>query len=110
MWEFYGRSGIASVWNPDIEPLPPRAYDGAAIGRLDMSADLDDLTAFDELPNDARELIARAEKAIAAIREHADRQATALRDEADQECAAIQDRTEAAVARVEQAATRELAP
>jgi hypothetical protein len=74
-----------------------------------MSADLD-LTSLDELPDDARELIARAERGIAAIRERADRQANDLRDEADRDCAAIQDRTEAAVARVEQAATRELAP
>jgi len=74
-----------------------------------MSTDLD-LTSLDELPDDARELIARAESAIAAIREHADRQANALRDEADRECTAIQERADAAVAQVEQAATRELAP
>lgn len=74
-----------------------------------MSADLD-FSSLDELPDDARELIARAERAIAAIRENADRQASDLRDEADRECTAIQDRTEAAVASVEQAATRELAP
>lgn len=75
-----------------------------------MAADLDDLTTLDELPDDARDLIARAERAIAAARERADREANDLRDEADRECAAIQERAEAAVARVEQAATRELAP
>jgi hypothetical protein len=69
-----------------------------------------DLTTLDELPEDARELIARAERSIAAIRERADRQAIDLRDEADRDCAAIQERTDAAVARIEQAATRELAP
>src|SRR4029079_6445701 len=74
-----------------------------------MSADLD-LTSLDELPDDARELIARAERAIEGIRDNADRQASDLRDEADRDCAAIQERTEAAVAQVEQAATRELAP
>ena len=74
-----------------------------------MSADLD-LASLDELPEDARELIAGAERAIAAIRDRADRQANDLRDEADRDCALIQERTEAAVARVEQAATRELAP
>src|SRR5689334_19875813 len=74
-----------------------------------MSAD-PDLTSLDELPIDARELIAHAERAIAAIREHADRQANDLRDEADREYAAIQERTDAAIATVEQTATRELAP
>jgi len=74
-----------------------------------MSSDFD-LTALDELPDDARELIARAERSISAIRQRADQQATDLRDEADRDCAAIQERAEAGVARVEQAATRELAP
>jgi hypothetical protein len=74
-----------------------------------MSAE-SDLTTLDELPDDARELITRTERSIAAIRQHADQQTTELRDEADRECAAIQERTEAAVARAEQAATRELAP
>jgi hypothetical protein len=74
-----------------------------------MSSDLD-LSALDELPEDARELIARAERAISVIRERADRQANDIRDEADRDCTAIQERTEAAVALIEQGATRELAP
>jgi ElaB/YqjD/DUF883 family membrane-anchored ribosome-binding protein len=74
-----------------------------------MSTDLD-LSTLDELPEDARELIARVEHAISSIRERADRQANDLRDEADRDCAAIQERVEGAVARIEQAATRELAP
>lgn len=74
-----------------------------------MSAD-PDLTSLDELPGEAREIIARAERAIAAIRDHADRRSTVLRDEADREIAAIQDRTDAEVSYLEQAATRELAP
>jgi hypothetical protein len=74
-----------------------------------MSADLD-LSTLDELPEDARELIARAERAISIIRERADRQANDLRDEADRECASIQERVDESVARVEQAATRDLAP
>jgi hypothetical protein len=94
---------------PHIAPPPRRAYDGAAIPETPMSADLD-LTSLDELPIDARELIAHAERSIAAIREHADRQANDLRDEADREYAAIQERTDAAIATVEQTATRELAP
>lgn len=74
-----------------------------------MSTDLE-LSTLDELPEDARELICRAERAIAIIRERADRQAGDVRDEADRECAAIQERAEAEVARIEQTATRELAP
>jgi ElaB/YqjD/DUF883 family membrane-anchored ribosome-binding protein len=74
-----------------------------------MSSDLD-LSTLDELPDDARELIERAEQAISSIRARADGQANDVRDEADRDCAAIQERAEAAVARIEQAATRELAP
>jgi len=74
-----------------------------------MSTEID-LSTLDELPEDARELIARAERAISEIRERAERRANDLRDEADRESAAIQERAEAEVARVEQAATRELAP
>jgi hypothetical protein len=74
-----------------------------------MSADLD-LTALDELPEDARALISRTERAIAEVRERADRQAAEIRDEAEREVAAIREAAEAAAARAEQAATRELAP
>src|SRR5262245_52005543 len=74
-----------------------------------MSAD-PDLMALDELPDDARELIAGAERSIAGIRERADRQAIEIREEAERECAAIRDRADAAVAKIEQGATRELAP
>jgi hypothetical protein len=74
-----------------------------------MSSDLD-LSTLDELPDDARELIERAEQAISSIRARADGQANDVRGEADRDCAAIQERAEAAVARIEQAATRELAP
>lgn len=74
-----------------------------------MSADAD-LVALDELPDDARELIANAERSIAQIRERSDRQIIELRDEAERESAAIRDQTDAEVARIEQGATRELAP
>jgi hypothetical protein len=74
-----------------------------------MSAD-PDLMSLDELPEDARELIARAEQAIGEVREKAERRAAEIRDEAGRECDAIRERADAAVARVEQALTRELAP
>jgi hypothetical protein len=74
-----------------------------------MSAEAD-LMALDDLPDDARELIARTERAIAIVRERADRQATDLRDETEREIAAIREQADAEVARVEQTATRELAP
>lgn len=74
-----------------------------------MSAD-DDLVALDELPDDARDLIAVAERSIAEIRARADRQVIQIREEADRECAAIRERADAEVARIEQVATRELAP
>ena len=74
-----------------------------------MSAE-PDLMALDDLPDDARELIARAERDIAAVREHADRRTTARRDEAEREITAIRERADGEVARAEQAATRELAP
>jgi hypothetical protein len=74
-----------------------------------MSADAD-LMALDELPEDARALIARTERAIADVRERADQKTTDIRDEAEREIAAIRERADAAVARVEQAATKELAP
>jgi hypothetical protein len=74
-----------------------------------MSAD-PDLIALDDLPDDARELIARTERAIAIVRERADAQTAALRDEAEREIAAIRERADAEVARAEQSATRELAP
>lgn len=74
-----------------------------------MSAD-SDLMALDDLPHDARELIARAERSIAEIRERTDQQTGTIREEAEHECAAIRERAEAAVAKAEQASTRELAP
>src|SRR4051812_39587095 len=74
-----------------------------------MSADAD-LMSLDELPEDARALIARAEQSIAAIRARADARTAEIRDEAERECAAIRERADAAVARVEQGSTRELAP
>lgn len=74
-----------------------------------MSAD-PDLTSFDELPDEARAIIAGAERAITAIRDRADQRSTELRDEADREIAEVQDRVDAEVARIEQSATRELAP
>ncbi len=73
-------------------------------------ADDSDLMALDDLPEDARSLIARTERHIAEVRTRADRRASELREEAERECAAIRDRTDVAVARVEQTATRELAP
>jgi hypothetical protein len=74
-----------------------------------MSAD-PDLMSLDELPEDARDLIARAERAIGEVREKAERRTAEIRDEAESECAAIRDRADGEVARVEQASTRELAP
>jgi hypothetical protein len=74
-----------------------------------MTADAD-LMALDDLPDDARELIARAERAISQVRERADTRAAELRDEAEREIGAIRERADAEVARAEQAATRELAP
>ena len=74
-----------------------------------MAAD-PDLMALDDLPEDARLLIARTERRIADVRGRADQQATTIRDEAERECTAIRERADAAVARVEQGATRELAP
>lgn len=74
-----------------------------------MSIDAD-LMALDDLPADARELIAGTERHIATVRERTERRTNELRTEAEEECAAIRERTEAAVARSEQAATRELAP
>jgi LCCL domain len=74
-----------------------------------MAAD-PDLMSLDELPDDARALIDRTERALAAVRERADQQAADIRDEAERECAAIRERADAEVARAEQAATRELAP
>ncbi|HVL13744.1 MAG TPA: LCCL domain-containing protein [Gemmata sp.] len=74
-----------------------------------MSAE-SDLIALDDLPSEARELIARTENAIAVARERADARTGELRGAAEAECAAIRDRAEAEVALVEQAATRELAP
>jgi hypothetical protein len=74
-----------------------------------MAAD-PDLMALDDLPEDARLLIARTERRIADVRGRADQQATSIRDEAESECTAIRERADAAVARVEQSATRELAP
>ena len=101
--------GSRQCRTPTLNPHRGAPYDGAAIQEIPMSADLD-LTSLDELPIDARELIAHAERSIAAIREHADRQANDRRDEAEREYAAIQERTDAAIATIEQAATRELAP
>ena len=74
-----------------------------------MSAD-SDLMSLDDLPTDARDLIARTEQAIAGVRERAERETAAIREEAEQECAAIRARADAAAAKAEQAATRELAP
>jgi hypothetical protein len=74
-----------------------------------MSADAD-LMSLDELPEDARELIARVEQSVAAIRERTDRQVSSIHEEAERECAAIREQADAAVAKVEQASTRELAP
>jgi hypothetical protein len=73
-------------------------------------ADDPDLLAWDELPDDARELIAHTEATIADIRDRAARQVNAIRDEAERECAAIRERAEAAIAQVEHGVTRELAP
>lgn len=74
-----------------------------------MSAD-PDLMSLDELPDDARAAIARAEQSIAEIRARADRQTAQIRDEAERECFAVRAKADAAVARVEQGSTRELAP
>lgn len=74
-----------------------------------MSADAD-LMSLDELPDDARALIAEAERAIEEIRDRTARRAAELRAEAERECEAIRDRAEAEAARAEQAGTRELAP
>lgn len=74
-----------------------------------MSADAD-LMSLDELPDDARTLIAEAERAIEEIRDRTARQTAELREEAERECEAIRERAETAAARVEQVGTRELAP
>lgn len=74
-----------------------------------MAAD-PDLMSLDELPDDARAAIARAEHALAEIRDRADRQTADIREEAERECAAVRARADAAAARVAQAGTRELAP
>jgi hypothetical protein len=78
-------------------------------GDTAMSAD-PDLMALDELPDDARELIERTERAVAAARERADNRIAEIREEAERECSAVRDRADAEVARAEQEATRELAP
>lgn len=75
-----------------------------------MTPDPADLMSLDDLPADARELIARTERRIADVRREADRKAADARAEAERECAAIRERAEADAARAEQAATRELAP
>lgn len=74
-----------------------------------MSADAD-LMSLDELPDDARALIADAERAIADVRERTARQTAEIRAEAERECEATREKADAAAARVEQAGTRELAP
>lgn len=74
-----------------------------------MSAD-PDLMSLDELPEDARELIAHTERSIAEIRTRTETRTAEIREEAERECAVIRDRADAAVARLEQASTRELAP
>ena len=110
MREYYPEPGIASLRDSArIEPPLRPPYDGAEPEGLRMSADVD-LMALDDLPDDARELIAQTERAIAIVRERADRRATELRAEVEQEVAVIRGRADAEVARAEQAATRELAP
>jgi hypothetical protein len=75
-----------------------------------MTANDPDLMSLDDLPHDARELIADAENSIAAVRDEAERRTSAIRDEAEREVAAIRERAEADIAHAEQEATRELAP
>jgi hypothetical protein len=74
-----------------------------------MSTD-SDLTALDELPDDAQAVVAGAERAVAAVRDRADEQVRAIRQAADEECAAIRARAEADTAEVQHETTRELAP
>jgi len=69
-----------------------------------------DLISLDELPDDARGLIARVERSVAEIRERADRQASEIRAEAERECLAIREQSDTAIAKIEQGSTRELAP
>jgi len=65
---------------------------------------------LDDLPDEARELIASVERSVAEIRERADRQVSGIRDEAERECAAIRERADTEIAEIEQDSTRELAP
>jgi hypothetical protein len=74
-----------------------------------MSTD-PDLMSWDDLPEDAIAAINRTERALATIRELADQHAIDIRAEAERECMAIREQAEAAVARIEQGATQELAP
>ncbi len=92
-----------------IERLRRPLYHDAATEEDNMTAD-PDLTALDELPDDARELIARTEGSIADIRTRAEQRVAEIRAGAEQECVEIRNRAEAEVARIEQSETRELAP
>ncbi len=70
----------------------------------------DDLMSLDDLPEDARTLIAGAERSIAEIRSRAERSIAAIRGEAEQEANTIREHADTNIAHLEQAATRELAP
>lgn len=73
-------------------------------------SDETDLTGLDDLPDDARAVVDGAERAVAEVRDRADRDARAVREAADRECELIRNRAESELAAVQQAATRDLAP
>jgi len=73
-------------------------------------SDENDLIGLDDLPEDARNVVDTAERAVTEVRERAEREAAEIRHAAERECDAIRARTETELAAVQQTATRELAP
>jgi predicted nucleic acid-binding protein len=69
-----------------------------------------DRTGLDELPDDARAAIDAAERAMAEVRDRADRQSRAVRDSVNLEIELARGRGEVELAAVQQNTTRELAP
>lgn len=69
-----------------------------------------DLTGLDELPDDARAAIDAAERAMAEVRDRAERRGRAVRDAVNLEIELARGRGEVELAAVQQDATRELAP
>lgn len=73
-------------------------------------SDDSDLISLDDLPDEARDAVDAAERAVAEVRDRADRESAAIRATAERECELIRQRAEAELAVVQQTATRELAP